>query len=409
MLKFAPRMSASSARRRDAVLTVALVVFCQGFNMLSLGGIALFLPLIREDLHISFTQAGMLSAAATFTYALGQIPGGYLADRFGPKRIFFMGILGSTLLSLNFGMIQSYRGALANQVISGVFRALIFAPGLTLVASWFPPHRKATAMGVYVIGGVSGNILLSLIGPFLVGRYGWRPPFIAFAALGVCAAFVYLAFGREKPAEGPKHPVGMLDAFQLFRYPIMWVCAGIQFIRFGVATSFNFWLPSLLVADRGLTLQAAGLITGMGFALTGLSNALGGYVSDRLRNPPLVIGGSLAVLALTSALLVYVDSIPALVLVVAVNAIFVQFYFGPLFHVPVEVLGQRVGGMSTGFGNMFANLGALSFAYALGVVKDTTGAFEWGFVATSAFCVIGVALAVVLGRMRTKALAATAA
>src|SRR5258706_7581502 len=120
-----------SPSRRDAALTVSLVVFCQGFNMLSLGGIALFLPLIREDLGMTFAQAGMLSAAATFTYALGQIPGGYLADRFGPKRVFFIGILGSTLLSLNFGMIQSYPAALANQVVSGAFRALIFAPGLT--------------------------------------------------------------------------------------------------------------------------------------------------------------------------------------------------------------------------------------------------------------------------------------
>jgi MFS transporter, ACS family, D-galactonate transporter len=392
-------------RRHDAALTVALVIFCQSFQALTMGGIALFLPLIREDLHINFAQAGMLSAAATLTYALGQIPGGYLADRFGPKRVFFIGVLGSALLSFNFGMIQSYAAALTNQIASGVFRAMIFAPGITLMASWFPPDRKATAMGLYVIGGLSGNILLSLVGPFLVNHYGWRPPFLFFAALGACAAFAYFAFGKEKPAAGPKRPVGMLDAFQLFRYPLMWVCAGIQFVRFGVATSFNFWLPSLLVADRGLSLQAAGFITAMGFALTGPSNALGGYASDRLRNPPLVIGGSLAVLACTSALLAYVDSIPVLVLVVAVNSIFVQFYFGPLFHVPVEVLGQRVAGMSAGFGNMFANLGALVFAYALGVVKDTAGAFTWGFVATSAVCVIGVALAVVLARMRTKALA----
>ena len=303
-------------------------------------------------------------------------------------------------------MIESYPAAIANQVVSGVFRALIFSPGLTLVASWFPADRKATAMGVYVIGGVSGNVLLSLIGPFLVNHYGWRPPFIAFAALGVCAAFAYFAFGREKPAAGPKRPVGMLDAFQLFRYPIMWVCAGIQFIRFGVTTSFNFWLPSLLVADRGLSLQAAGFITALGFALTGPANALGGYASDRLRNPPLVIGASLAVLACTSALLVMVDSLPILVLVVAVNAVFVQFYFGPLFYVPVEVLGARFAGMSAGFSNMFANLGALTFAYALGVVKDTAGAFKWGFLGTSAMCVIGVVLAVVLARMRTRTLAA---
>jgi nitrate/nitrite transporter NarK len=388
-----------------AAVTVSLVVVCQGFNMLTVGGIALFLPLIREDLGMSFAQAGLLSAVSTLTYALGQIPAGVLADRFGPKRLFFLGILGSTLLSFNFGTLQTYSGAIANQVVSGAFRALIFAPGLTLVASWFPPDRKATAMGVYVIGGVSGNILLSLVGPVLALRYGWRPTFMGFAALGVCIAFVYLALGREKPATGPRHAVGILDAFELFRYPIMWVCAGIQFIRFGVTTSFNFWLPSLLVSDRGLSLEAAGLITAMGAVLTASANPLGGYVSDRLRNPPLVIGTSLAVLACTSALLAAVDSIPLLVLVVAVNAVFLQFYFGPLFYVPVEVLGPRVAGTSAGFCNMFANLGALVFAYALGVVKDSAGAFTWGFVATGAVCVIGVALAAVLARMRTRALA----
>jgi MFS transporter, ACS family, D-galactonate transporter len=397
--------SAPASARRDAAVTVTLVVFCQGFQALALGGIALFLPLIREDLHISFTQAGLLSSATTFTYALGQIPAGYLSDRFGPKRLFFIGILGSTLLALNFGTLQSYPGALANQLVSGVFRALLFAPGLTLIASWFPPDRKATAMGVYVIGGFSGNVLLSLVGPFLVGRWGWRPPFVLFAALGVCAALVYFFFAKEKRAAGPRHPVGMLDAFRLFRYPIMWVCAGIQFIRFAVVTSFNFWLPSLLVADRGLSLQAAGLVTAMSAALTAPSNALGGYASDRLRNPPLVIGGSLAVLACSSALLVYVTSVPALVLVVAVNAVFLQFYFGPLFHVPIEVLGQRVAGMSTGFSNMFANLGGLVFAYALGVVKDRAGAFKSGFLALSAVCAVGVVLAVVLARMRSRALA----
>jgi len=393
----------TETRKRDAALTVTLVVICQGFNMLTVGGLALFLPLIREDLGMTFAQAGLLSAAATFTYALGQIPAGVLADRFGPKRLFFLGILGSTLLSFNFGTLHTYAGAVMNQIASGAFRALIFAPGLTLVASWFPSDRKATAMGVYVIGGVSGNILLSLFGPLLAGHYGWRPTFMGFALLGVCIAFVYLALGREKPAAGPQHPVGILDAFELFRYPIMWVCAGIQFIRFGVTTSFNFWLPSLLVSDRGLSLQAAGFITAMGAVLTASANPLGGYVSDRLRNPPLVIGASLAALACTSGLLVVVDSLPLLVLVIAVNSVFLQFYFGPLFSVPLDVLGPRVAGMSAGFGNMFANLGALTFAYALGVVKDASGAFKWGFIATGAVCVIGVALAAVLARMRRPA------
>jgi sugar phosphate permease len=401
-----PSTANSAIEGRDGKVTVWLVMLCQCLHGLSFGAIALFLPLIREDLHISFAQAGMLSAAATFTYALGQIPAGYLSDRFGPKRLFFIGMLGMTLLALALGTVHSFEWAFANQVVFGAFRALLFAPGLALIASWFAPNRRATAMSLYAAASFSGNIILSLVGPFLVVRYGWRPPFMLFALLGVGAAFMYSALGKEKPAAGPRHPVGMLDVFRMLRYPIMWVCAGIQFVRFAVVTSFNFWLPSLLVSDRGLSLQAAGFITAMGAALSMPSNALGGYVSDRLRNPPLVIGGSLAVLACTSALVVLVDSIPALVLVVAVNSIFLQFYFGPLFFVPVEVLGPRVAGMSTGFSNMFANFGGLIFAYALGVVKDKAGSFTWGFLATSAACLVGLLLTVLLARMRNKALAA---
>jgi len=87
-----------------------------------------------------------------------------------------------------------------------------------------------------------------------------------------------------------------------------------------------------------------------------------------------------------------------------VNAVFIQFYFGPLFHVPVEALGPRAAGMSAGFGNMFANIGSLTFAYALGAVKDGAGTFKWGFLATSAMCVIGVLLTAVLARIRKQAL-----
>ena len=401
-----PPATAARSLKRDGITTVVLVISCQSFQALTLGGIALFLPLIREDLHMTFSEAGLLSVAITLTYALGQIPAGYLSDRFGPKRLFFIGVLGSTTLTLSFGLIHDFWTAMINQAVTGAFRALLFAPGLALISSWFPPQRRATAMGLYGVGNFSGNIILSLVGPLLVSHFGWRFPCIFFSVLGIGAAFVYLAFGKEKPRTGPRQHVGMLDAFQLFKYKIMWICGAIQFIRLGVVVGFNFWLPSLLVADRGLTIQAAGLVTAMGGTFTTLSNALGGYVSDRLKNPPLVIGGSLAILACTSTLLVLVHSIPGLLVVVAINAIFLQFYFGPLFFVPIEVLGPRIAGMSTGFSNLFANIGSLTFAYSLGVVKDKVGTFTWGFVGIGAACIIGVMLAFVLARMRNKALAA---
>lgn len=392
--------------RREGVITVGLVVLCQSFQALTIGGIALFLPLIREDLQITFSQAGLLSACSTLTYALGQIPAGFLSDRFGPRRLFFIGILGATLLSLSFGLIHSFEIALLNQVLSGVFRALLFAPGLALLSSWFPPNRQATAIGLYVAGGFSGNIFLSLVGPLLVVQYGWRPPFIGFAVAGIAAALLYYTFGKEKPRSAARQRVGMLDAFQLFKYPIMWVCGGIQFVRLGVVIGYNYWLPSFLVSDRGFSIQTAGLIAALGAACTVPANALGGYLSDRLRNPPLIIGSCLAVLAVTSSSLVLVQSMPALLLVVAVHSLAMQFYFGPLFLVPIEVLGQRVSGMSTGFGNLFANLGALFSVFILGIVKDRVGTFTWGFVGIGAACLIGLLLTTVLARMRKQVITA---
>jgi nitrate/nitrite transporter NarK len=184
------------------------------------------------------------------------------------------------------------------------------------------------------------------------------------------------------------------------------VCSALQFVRFSVVTAFNFWLPSFLVADRGFSLAAAGLVTAMGALLTVTANAAGGYVSDRIGNPPRVIGASLAVLACTTTLLVVVEPIPLLLLVIAVNAVFQQLYFGPLYFVPLEVLGQRTAGIAIGFSNLFANTGGLVTAYTLGVVKDATGSFTWGFVGISVLCVFGIALSVLLASMRRVALTA---
>lgn len=398
--------TAAQSLKRDGTTTVTLAVLCQVFHGFTFSGIALFLPLIRDDLQLTFSQGGMLAAAMTLSYGLGQIPAGYLSDRFGPKRLFFLGFLVWSALSLTLGLIHSFWLAVLNQLVAGAFRALMFAPGLSLLASWFPPERRATAMSLYMVGGFSGTILLSLGGPILANYMGWRYAFILFALLGIAAALVFRSYAKEKPRKPGGAALGIVDALHLFRHRILWVCSGIQFIRFSVVTAFNFWLPSLLVADRGFSLEAAGLVAAMSAAFTAPSNAVGGYVSDRMKNPPLVIGGSLAILAAASSLLVMVDSTPLLLLIVAAASVFLQFYFGPLFFVPIEVLGQRTAGTAIGFSNLFANIGGVLSAYGLGMARDAAGTFTWGFFGISALCLAGVALSVILAGMRNQALAA---
>jgi predicted MFS family arabinose efflux permease len=380
----------------DAVL----LMLCQSSQALIIGGLALFLPIIREDLGLSFTQAGSLAAASTLVYALMQIPSGYLADRAGPKRLFLIGLAGTNVLALVFAILGDYWAAVANQAVSGFFRALVFAPGLLLIAAAFPPSRRATAMGLYVAGGFSSNILLNLVGPVLLDPLGWRWLFAVFAVLGLAMLVVFWRLSPEEPRRSSEAPVPIRTALRLFRHPVMWIIGAIQYIRLAVVLGLGAWLPTFIVEDKGFSLQVAGLVVALGAVLTAPSNFLGGYVSDRLGRPLLVIGGSLVMLAITTALLPHVHGIAALLAIVALNGVFLQFYFGPLFAVPIEMLGPRTAGLTSGFSNFFANIGGFTFVYALGAVKDATGSFAGGFYALVGLCVVGLLCTIALSRMK---------
>ncbi|MCC7487392.1 MAG: MFS transporter [Burkholderiales bacterium] len=390
---------------RDGRATIALVLLCQVAHFLTFAAIPLLLPAMRDDLGLSFTQAGILAGAAMVSYAAGQVPAGLISDRYGPRRPYFAGLLAWSILSFGFGLVHAFWLAVAIQFVAGAFRSLLFAPGLSLLSAWFPPQRRATAMSLFHLGGAGGSVLLSLLAPPLVERHGWRATFMLFAAIGVAAAWLFVSRARDRQTEAPARSPVLPRLVQLARFPILWVCSWLQFVRFVVAMGFNFWLPSFLVDDRGFSLPAAGLVVALSAALSAPANTLGAYVSDRLRNPPLVIGGALAVLACAAAALPLAESPPLLLAAIAVYSVFLGFYFGPLFLVPVEVLGSRVAGATIGFSNLFANIGGFTCVFALGAVRDATGSFTRGFLGIAAAALAGVGLAVVLGRMRGRALA----
>ncbi|MFC2022045.1 MFS transporter [Chloroflexota bacterium] len=217
-------ISRDTSPTRGRSTTVALLILCLSLQAMGGGALSLFLPIIQEDLSLSFTQAGALAAASTLLYALMQIPAGYLADRFGPKRLFFIGALGTTALVLAFGFISQYWQALANLTASGAFRALQFAPGLALLMGWFSSERRATAMAIYHVGLSGGRMLLTIGGPLLVAAFDWRFPFIAFGLVGVLVSFAYLQLGKEAPRAGLQRKVNISDIFKLFRSRLMWLC-----------------------------------------------------------------------------------------------------------------------------------------------------------------------------------------
>ena len=397
-----PDLQQGHEGNRNRAVNIFLIMLCMSFQPLAQTGIALFLPIIQDVLEISFSEGGTLSAVGIFVYALAQIPSGYLADRLGLKKIFFIGILGTTVLCFAFGLVSTYWQAFFNQALSGLFRAFLFAPGLALLVSWFGAQRRATAMGLSPIGLFSGPLVMNTIGPSLASHFNWRFPFISFASVGILSAFAFLWYGKDshQTKTGPKVQLG--DVFQLFRFRFMWVCAIIQYVRLGVLSGLSFWLPSYLIDERGFSLQTTGLILSIRLLIMAPSNIMGGYISDRLKNPTLVIGGSLVMIAITTALFAVVENKGLLVFLVYLNALFIMLYFGPLFAAPVEKYGGHITGTITGFSNFFANLGGFTFTYLLGLLKEETGFFKPGFYTLALACVVGLIFTIVLEGMRRK-------
>jgi len=389
---------------RTIAVQIILILLLQSFQTVSGAGIALLLPSIRKELALSFTQGGTLAAANIFSYALLQLPAGYLADRFGLKRIFLIGGFGTTFLLLTFGLITDYRYAILNQTIAGIFHAFLFQSGLALLANLFGAERRATAMGLSLVGIFSGQLLINSLGPALAQHFTWRVPFIAFGVTGILSALTYLRLGYSLTNSAPRQPLRIAEALGLFAHPFMWVCGLLQYIRLGIIQGISFWLPSLLIDEKGLALGAAGLILALRSILIAPSTMVGGYLSDRFRQPTAIMAVSLTVLGITTAALVALPAGGLLIALIMLNAVFVQFYFGPTFALPIERYGTRMMGTLSGFGNLFANLGAFSFTYLLGALKDQTGYFESGFYVLTGTCVIGLALTFMLEKLRRRPL-----
>jgi ACS family D-galactonate transporter-like MFS transporter len=397
-------MSAAIDRQPQTRWVDAIVLMvCQSSQALTIGGVALFLPLIRHQLHLTFAQAGTLDAASTLMYALMQIPAGLIADRLGPRRLVVLGLFGIDLLAFSFSLQHEYVGLVANQALTGFFRALVFAPGMILMGRLFAPARRATAMGLYVAGGVSSSVFLNLLGPILVGPLGWRGNFALFSGLGLVALAVFIRRG-EPPSDQPlaQLRVPLKEARQLLRLRAMWLVAAIQYVRLAVVFGINVWLPTYVVVERHYSLAVAGALVALVAALGATATIVGGFLTDRLGRPMLVIGASLGVCACDLILLAHSRSLATLVIAVAISGVFSQLYFGPLFAVPVQMFGLRNAGFISGFGNGFANLGAFTFIFLLGVIRDATGSFNAGFDAIAGACVVGVLATAALARERSR-------
>jgi nitrate/nitrite transporter NarK len=290
--------------------------------------------------------------------------------------------LGVSLATILFGFSGDFTTALATRFLTGLLGAGLFVPSVKLIAQWFKLHERGTALGVLNIGGSVGVILVTWATPLLASEFGWRNAVMVQGVIGV-ASTTFIWFTLRDGTYGNSNVKANVT---VFAKPSFWIISLTQFIRLGSYYTFLAWLPLLLKEDFGLSIVLVGTAMSVLNIAGMISNPLGGVLSDRIGERP-VLAASFLLLAIN---VYWFTTGPSGIFLYAATFLLgwlINFSRSPSFTLIPRLFGVEAAGSLTGIHNTFASFGALCLPLLLGYVKDAYGGYAVGWFILSALMI----------------------
>jgi MFS family permease len=255
-------------------------------------------PFIREDLHLSVADMGMLLSAFLWAYAFAQLPVGALVDALGPRRLLAIGIMVWSSAQAIAGITVTFGEFVAARVMLGFGEAPQFPSGIRVVRDWFNVRARGTATGIINCSSTLGTAIAGPLLTVLMLTFGWRWMFVLMAIAGLIVAAPWYALYREpasveltaaeqaycREGDSPTSTatVTFAEWRRLLTHSTTW---GMITGFFGVVYLgwvYTAWLPTYLEDQRHMSIKAAGFATAVPF-IAGVIGALcGGWLTDRL-------------------------------------------------------------------------------------------------------------------------------
>ncbi len=378
--------------------------------------IATAAPLIKRELGLSNTQLGIAFSAFAYTYALMQIFGGWLGDRFGPRSMLFVcGIVmgGATLLT---GLSGSLFTLFAFRLLLGVGEGATFPCATRAMQSWMPVERRGFAQGITHAFSRFGNAVTPPIVAFLVALITWRG---SFAVLGVASLLWVIAwvwYYRDDPSQHRRITGHELDRLPNrgrpdLAQPVPWRrlvarMLPVTFVYFCYAWTlwlYLNWLPSFFLHEYQLNLARSALFASAVFFAGVAGDLLGGTITDGVfrrtgdvgRARRIVIAAGLGGAFLCMLPLFATRAIVPIALSLAAALFCLELVIGPIWSMPMDIGGPHAG-TAGGIMNTGSAVAAILSPLAFGVIADVTGNWHLPFLLSMALLVLGAWLAYTL-------------
>lgn len=366
-------------------------------NFIDRTALSVAIPLIGEEFALSDTFKGVILSAFFWSYALGQLPGGWLVDRFGPRLIMTCSTVGWGLFQAIAGSAIGGKSLLFTRIGLGAMEAPLFPAAAKLNATWLSAKEHARGSAIVDSGGPFGAAIGGLLISYMILLLGsWRLTFIIVGIVTACLGYVAWHFFRNSPIEHPSvneaelaiienqnddtsdvsQPASHMSLNTLIA--ILFGRVGWTMMVFGIMT----WGPSYLSQGRGLDLAALGGATFAMFFAGMAGSLVSGFVADRLQLMGWKTGFVYKLLLCGSGILVMagfmilpdISDIRAAVTILCATLFFL--YFGSLYwSLPVLFAPKEQVGIVGSIMNMAGSVSGVCVPIIAGQILDRTGSY----------------------------------
>ena len=412
--------------RRVKTRHIILAVMCLMYfiSYIDRVNIAVAGPIIRHEMGLTSGQLGLVFSAFAYPYAVMQVVGGWLADKYGPKRVLTVLSIIWGVATLATGFAGSVTMLVGLRFMLGVGEGGAFPTATRAFTYWMPVAERGFAQGItHSFARLGGAVTPPLV-LAVVATGGWRDAFVLLGIASLAWTVLYLCVFTNSPEQHRRitpeetaeigYRVGDCDRAKHAATPWrklmhrMWLVTFVDFCYGWLLWVYLTWLPSYLKESRGFDLKQLALFTALPLLAGVIGDTLGGTLSDKIfkvtgrlrfaRCSVLVVGmgGSLAFL------LPMVSTANPLTAVLFLSAsfFFLEITNPVLWTLPLDIAGKYAGTaggmMNTGFG-----VAGMVSPVVFGYLIETTGSYNVPFTISACLLAVGMVAAMFIDPSKT--------
>ncbi|WP_025116064.1 MFS transporter [Lysinibacillus fusiformis] len=356
---------------------------------------------ITGDLQLDASSTGIILSAFFLGYAIMQIPGGWLADKFGAKRILLMAVIMWSIFTGLTAIAWSLTAMIVIRFLFGIGEGGFQPSSSKIIATIFPKEERGRAMSIMLTSSGIVSLIVPLLAAYLLGTIGWRMMFIIIGAIGAIIAYLYWKYiqlpkAETADADETGSPAVKIGFKELLKTPLMWNLIIAYFCIYAVNWGLVSWIPTYLQKNRGLDLMSIGWAQTIPAFTTIIGVYGSGYIIDKLpKGMEKVLGSiSCAVIGLLLYLMFTAKTVTLFIGYQTVVSIFIAFVITLLPVIVLKKLPSSITGSAMGIANTGGQLAGFVTPMAIGFMVDAfNGSFDaafWMLIGFALICIVSL-------------------